>query len=47
MPKGWLYFLTNDLRNGIDKKMQKEFAAINPEKFLKEKKYLTFVIEKN
>lgn len=45
--KGWLYFLTNDLRNGIDKKMQKEFAAINPEKFLKEKKYLTFVIEKN
>jgi hypothetical protein len=27
--------------------MQKEFAAINPEKFLKEKKYLTFVIEKN
>lgn len=45
--KAWLYYLTSDLRNGIDKKMVKEFSAIDPDKFLKEKKYLTFVIEKN
>jgi hypothetical protein len=33
--KAWLYFLTENIRNGIDKKMNKEFAAIDPKKFLR------------
>ena len=44
--KAWLYFLTENLRSGIDKKMTKEFAAIDPEKFLREKKYAMFLVER-
>ena len=44
--KAWLYFLTENLRNGIDKKMTKEFAAIDPKKFLNEKKYVMYVVER-
>ncbi|MCF8429636.1 MAG: methyltransferase domain-containing protein [Bacteroidia bacterium] len=45
--KAWLYYLTENLRSGIDKKMTKEFAAIDPEKFLREKKYAMYVVERN
>jgi cyclopropane fatty-acyl-phospholipid synthase-like methyltransferase len=45
--KAWLYFLTENLISGIDKKMTKEFAAIDPEKFLREKKYAMYVVERN
>lgn len=44
--KAWLYYLTENLRSGIDKKMTKEFAAIDPEKFLREKKYVMYVVER-
>jgi len=44
--KAWLYYLTENLRSGIDKKMTKEFAAIDPEKFLREKKYAMYVVER-
>jgi cyclopropane fatty-acyl-phospholipid synthase-like methyltransferase len=44
--KAWLYYLTENLRSGIDKKMTKEFAAIDPEKFQREKKYVMYVVER-
>lgn len=44
--KPWLYYLTEGLRAKISNKMAKEFAAINPEKFLAEKIYILFVIER-
>lgn len=44
--KGWLYYLTEGIRNAISNKMVKEFAAINPDKFLAEKKYILFVVER-
>jgi MPBQ/MSBQ methyltransferase len=45
--KGWLYFLTKELRENIDKKIEKERASIQPEMFFKEKKYLLYVLKKN
>ncbi len=44
--KAWLYCLTEKLQAKISSKMDKEFAAINPEKFLAEKKYMLFVIKR-
>lgn len=44
--QGFLYYLTQDLREGIDKKINKEVASIDPEKFANEKKYMIFVLEK-
>ncbi len=43
--KAWLYYLLSDLRKNIDTKINKELASVNPEMFLKEKKYLMFVLE--
>ena len=44
--KGWLYYLIGDLRDSISKKITKELAAVDPEKFIAEKKYMLFVLEK-
>ncbi|MFI5221547.1 MAG: SAM-dependent methyltransferase [Bacteroidia bacterium] len=44
--KGWLYYLLDDLRDSVDKKFTKELASVDPEKFLREKKYVMFVLEK-
>lgn len=44
--KGWLYYLTNDFRITIDEKIEKEVSSIVPDIFIKDKKYLMFVIEK-
>lgn len=41
-----LFFMTKDIREKLDAKLIKETAAINPEMFLKEKKYMMFVLEK-
>lgn len=41
-----LYYVTEDLRGSVDKKIVKEKASIDPEKFLREKKYMFFVLEK-
>ena len=38
--------MTNKLRVSIENKINKEKAAIDPEKFIKEKKYMFFVLEK-
>ena len=42
----WLFYLTNQFRLNISKKSNKELAALNPEKFLKEKKYMLYVLER-
>ncbi len=44
--KGWLFYLTGRLRTKIDSKIAKERAAVDPELFVKDKKYLFFVLEK-
>lgn len=44
--KAWLYYLTGDLRTSIDAKIKKELAAVDPELFPKEKKYIIFALEK-
>lgn len=45
--KAWLYYLTGRIRQSIDKKIIKEAASIDPSKFINEKKYILFVLEKN
>jgi hypothetical protein len=45
--KAWLYYLTNDFRASIGKKILKEIASIDPEKFINENKYLLVVLKKN
>ena len=35
--QGWLFYLTGELRQSMSKKSQKELAALDPNKFIKEK----------
>lgn len=42
-----LYFMSRKIRESIDKKILKETAAIDPKKFVDEKKYMFFVLEKS
>ena len=44
--KAWLFYLTTKLRESIEHKINKESAAISVDKFLNEKKYMLFVLEK-
>ena len=44
--KGWLYYLTGELRESLDAKLNKELAAIDPELFAREKRYVLMVIER-
>jgi cyclopropane fatty-acyl-phospholipid synthase-like methyltransferase len=44
--KSWLYYLTKEERASVIRKMDKEIAVVDPEKFLKERKYMFFVLEK-
>tara|TARA_Y100000590_G_scaffold417009_1_gene516300 strand:- start:6262 stop:7152 length:891 start_codon:yes stop_codon:yes gene_type:complete len=44
--QAWLFYLTDQLRLKISKKSEKELAALNPEKFAKEKKYMLYVLER-
>lgn len=44
--KAWLYFLSGPLREQAGQKIHKELAAVDPERFIREKKYLLFVLEK-
>ena len=44
--KPWLYYLTNELRSSIDQKIIKQHASIDPEMFLREKKYMLYVLER-
>tara|TARA_Y100001970_G_C14215701_1_gene849521 strand:+ start:1288 stop:2175 length:888 start_codon:yes stop_codon:yes gene_type:complete len=45
--KGWLFYLTSDLRNKMSQKTKKELAALDPDKFIKEKRYILYVLERN
>lgn len=45
--KAWLYYLVRGFRENIDAKIKKERASIDPVMFIKEKKYMLFVLEKN
>jgi cyclopropane fatty-acyl-phospholipid synthase-like methyltransferase len=44
--QGWLYYLTTALRASIMRKIEKEVATINPERFVADRKYMLFVLEK-
>jgi len=44
--KPWLYYMTNRLRESVDNKIIKEAAAIDPSRFINEKRYMFFVLEK-
>lgn len=41
-----LYYLSTKLRASIDRKLEKEMAAVDPAMFANEKKYILFVLEK-
>lgn len=43
----WLYYLSSDFREAVFNKANKEIAAIDPEKYIQEKKYMFFVLQKN
>jgi len=43
---GWLYYMGYNLHTSINKKIEKEMCAIDPEIFLHDKKYFLFTIEK-
>jgi len=45
--KGWLFYLTARFRTKIDAKIAKERAAVDPVRFVNDKKYLFFVLEKS
>ena len=44
--KAWLYYLTRNLRDRTDIKIEKEKAAININRFISEKRYMFYVIDK-
>jgi len=44
--KAWLYYLTKDFRQSINAKIEKEMASVDPELFVKEKRYMLFVLKK-
>lgn len=44
--KPWLYYLTQDFQGAISKKATKELAAVDPEKFINEKKYMFYALER-
>ena len=44
--QGWLFYLTKELRSSLSKKSEKELAALDPEKFVKEKEYMLYVLER-
>ncbi len=45
--KAWLYYLTSDFRASLRKKVLKETASIDPERFINENKYMLVVLKKN
>jgi len=40
-----LFYMTQEIRNKLDKKIEKEQAGINPDQFAKEKQYMLFVLK--
>ena len=44
--RAWLYHFTRDVRTFIDEKAEKELATIDPERFMKERRYMFYVVTK-
>ncbi|MDC0145514.1 class I SAM-dependent methyltransferase [bacterium] len=44
--QGWLFYLTKELRIKLSNKSKKELAALDPDKFITEKKYMLYVLER-
>ena len=44
--QGWLFYLTKELRENLSKKSSTELAALDPDKFIKEKQYMLYVLER-
>ena len=44
--QGWLFYLTQELRESLSKKSKKELAALDPNKFIQEKQYMLYVLER-
>ena len=44
--QAWLYYYTNQLRYKMYEKSEKELAALDPDKFIKEKIYMFYVLER-
>ena len=44
--QGWLHYLTKELRIKFSDKSKKELAALDPDKFITEKKYMLYVLER-
>jgi len=44
--KAWLYFFIKDFKLTVDKKITKELAAVDPVKFVNEKRYMLIVLRK-
>ncbi len=42
-----LYYLSRRMREGIDKKLEKESRTVNPEIFMQERQYMLLVLEKS
>ena len=43
--QGWLFYLTQELRENLSKKSKNELAALDPNKFVQEKQYMLYVLE--
>jgi len=44
--KAWIYYLVQDLKDSVNRKINKELASVDPDKFANEKKYILFVLER-
>ena len=44
--QGWLFYLTKEIRENLSKKSRNELAALDPDKFIKEKQYMLYVLER-
>ena len=44
--QGWIFYLTQELRTKLTDKSNKELAALDPDKFIKEKAYMLYVLER-
>jgi hypothetical protein len=42
----WLHHLSNEIRERLSTKLDKEFAKLDTETFVSEKKYMILVLEK-
>ena len=44
--KVWIYYLVRDFKDSVNRKINKDLASVDPDKFANEKKYILFVLER-